>query len=335
MDGWGTWRGRPPAVWTLAVFAVVGAVLCSVPLAIPGAARSLTTLDLAVALTGLALASWLWMRTVRLTTTELHLALLLCSLVTALLVARAVTGEGAVSAAVATMWIVVHAAVFLDRRAGCLHALFAVTACAVGFAGSVPTVTGALAWVVVSASALTAGGVLSSLLRQLRAQTRTDPLTGVFNRVGFEEAVARERPAAARDAAEMTLVVLDLDGFKQVNDAEGHAAGDRVLVELALGWRTHLRPRDVVARIGGDEFALALPGTDRPATDRLLDRLHRDAPIGFSVGIVTLGVDEPIDIALRRADQEMYRHKRTRLVSGLEPAELPAVAGPCPPQAVV
>jgi diguanylate cyclase (GGDEF)-like protein len=107
------------------------------------------------------------------------------------------------------------------------------------------------------------------------------------------------------------VCVIDLDGFKQFNDASGHPAGDRILIGLVRAWSQTLRPGDQLARIGGDEFVLILPNCDEKQAESLLSRLRAASPAPWSVGTVLWDSDQ-VDVlsAVALADVEMYRAKR-------------------------
>ena len=105
----------------------------------------------------------------------------------------------------------------------------------------------------------------------------TDPLTEALNRRGFEDRLGRELADAVRSGRPLTLVVLDLDDFKAVNDREGHPAGDALLRETVRRLSEVLRPHDSLGRLGGDEFAVLCPGAGEPNVPALLDRLTRRA----------------------------------------------------------
>jgi|SRR5690348_239038 len=228
--------------------------------------------------------------------------------------------------------IVFYAApvVFAAWFAGRSPAFFVVAACAVALmVGEVlgirdPTLPWLPYWNMgVKCGALLLVALLTSdLRRQLQLSqelARTDELTQVDNRRAFFETAARELHRARRYHRPVTVVYLDLDDFKDVNDEHGHAAGDRVLALVAQGLRTTLRATDSIARIGGDEFALLLPetGTDAAATvfSKLLHQLDlslgREAwHVTASVGMVTF-IEAPAstDEALSRADAAMYAAK--------------------------
>jgi diguanylate cyclase (GGDEF)-like protein len=112
-------------------------------------------------------------------------------------------------------------------------------------------------------------------MRDMEARSQRDALTGAHNRRYFEEAVRREFELASRHGWPLTIALLDIDHFKQVNDSFGHQAGDMVLVSLVRTVMRELRQEDLFARYGGEEFALLLPGTPLAAAGRLLLRLKR------------------------------------------------------------
>ena len=112
---------------------------------------------------------------------------------------------------------------------------------------------------------------------ELAAAVRRDPLTGLPNRTGFAEAATVALAAAARDGRPVAGAMLDIDFFKAINDGWGHGAGDVVLRDVAAAMRAVLRPGDVLARVGGEEFALLLPGVDVKGAVPLLERLRAAA----------------------------------------------------------
>src|SRR4051812_7928002 len=127
---------------------------------------------------------------------------------------------------------------------------------------------------------------LASAIAELTAQATTDPLTGVANRRSFYTSLEAELKRSSRTAAPVTLVLIDLDGFKEINDTHGHPFGDGVLQTIAEKLRHGLRATDVLARVGGDEFAILLPATPRDNAATLIARARDEA--AASVGGVSL-----------------------------------------------
>jgi diguanylate cyclase (GGDEF)-like protein len=144
---------------------------------------------------------------------------------------------------------------------------------------------------------------------------RTDALTGLLNHGAMQVRVREEIARARRDGTPLSFVIIDLDDFKRVNDVRGHQAGDELLRQVADVLHRELRPYDVVARYGGDEFVLLLPGSDEADARHVAERV-RDAVAGELVGACSLGVaqwHEPLDAdaLLEHADRALLLAKRT------------------------
>jgi len=154
---------------------------------------------------------------------------------------------------------------------------------------------------------------------RLRHMADHDALTGLYNRRRFEEELERHIVHGRRYGMSGALLLVDLDDFKRVNDGFGHRAGDRVLTAVAVVLRNRLRESDIVARFGGDEFAVLMPvgGADEASELAALvaDAVHRDVPtpagaLSASVGIALLDDTASADEVLSRADDAMYAEKR-------------------------
>lgn len=152
--------------------------------------------------------------------------------------------------------------------------------------------------------------VVLRLLDEIRRVSEHDPLTGALNRAGLRTQAEVVRALSERNGRPTTVVFIDLDGFKAYNDRHGHVAGDRLLADLVGGFRRRLRRSDLVARIGGDEFVLVLPGMDPERGEAVLNRLSRHAPIGFTYGSWQWHPDEEFLTAVDEADRLMYLHKQ-------------------------
>ncbi|MEJ2368158.1 MAG: diguanylate cyclase [Acidobacteriota bacterium] len=165
--------------------------------------------------------------------------------------------------------------------------------------------------------------ILSGLKKTLDHEkdlARTDFLTGAVNRRQFFSLVQAELERGRRYNRPFSLVYLDIDDFKDINDRFGHAEGDRVLQRLVTILREHLRTPDVVARLGGDEFGLILPETGeeeaetviRKIRERLTRQLEEEGfPVTLSMGMVTCTENCPsLEDALRQADHLMYSEKQ-------------------------
>jgi diguanylate cyclase (GGDEF)-like protein len=160
------------------------------------------------------------------------------------------------------------------------------------------------------------------LYQQALAAAHKDPLTGVANRAALESTLQREVGLSRRHRLPLSVLMIDIDKFKGINDRHGHAVGDRVLQALTRGVADCIRTTDVLARYGGEEFVIVLPGTDTRGAQLLAERICRHvaglacavpgAPaltFTISVGVASLSGDSSCAELIDRADQAMYRAK--------------------------
>ena len=301
---------RIPVALLAVLYAFSGA-LCLIAAVWPPHPRSPVALLLAIGIIGLGGAAVFWVLGARTRWAAMHGAIALAGVLVALLAWRSATAVGIVGLGPTLVAIGLYAAYFFPLTAARLHVLALVT---VATAGAIAAAPGhfTVPWVVLVLATLGLTEAQGRLARSLRTAATTDPLTGVANRRAWEAEASRCLARAARTGEPMTVAILDLDGFKEVNDRDGHVAGDRLLREVATQWCSRLRASDLLGRHGGDEFVLCLPGTDAAGAVEVLQRLEGGLPIGWSVGTATARAGDSLADLLQRADDQLYRGKRSR-----------------------
>ena len=232
------------------------------------------------------------------------------------------------------LWVVLYSAYYFGRRAVMVQVLLVVVAYAGTLALIDPGPIAPSRWITMTGLVVGTAVVvrllserIERLIGALEAAARTDRLTGLPNRRGFEEQFAREAARARRAGWPVSLLLADVDRFKEINDRWGHAAGDSALVAVAAVFRDALRTCDTPARIGGDEFVVLLPETDAEGAQVVAARLAEavtargtDAALRLTV---SFGVAEhpdggSLDDLMRTADMALYAAKRERPVADRE-----------------
>ena len=295
----------------LALLYGCAATMCAAGALWPMHPRTPVVLLTALAAVGALASATLWHLRDRAPMALVHAALALLSVLTAVLAWRSVTTVGVVGLGPVLVALGVLAGHVLPPAAARLQVAGGV---AVVTAGALAAAPGGFvsSWL---AAVVTAAVLTEAQIRQsgtLRHAAGTDPLTGVANRRAWEAEATGLLALASRTGEPLTLAVLDLDGFKAVNDTAGHSAGDALLRSLATRWSAELRRSDLLGRLGGDEFVLCLPGTDTVRCAELLQRLHAVSSSPWSAGTATARPGEDLDAVLARADAALYREKSAR-----------------------
>jgi diguanylate cyclase (GGDEF)-like protein/putative nucleotidyltransferase with HDIG domain len=224
------------------------------------------------------------------------------------------------------VWVVLSAVYFFGLRIGLLHTGLVVAAYAVVLSLQSDAANRALQWTMATGT-LVVATVMVGLLRErvnqlilrLADAARTDVLTGLVNRRGFEERFEVELERSRRSGRPLAVIVGDLDGFKEINDRFGHHRGDRALELVARALAQTVRRVDTAARVGGEEFALVLPDSDEGGAFMLAERVRRvlretfsawPVNLTISLGIASFPRDgEDTEPLLRAADQALYAAK--------------------------
>jgi diguanylate cyclase (GGDEF)-like protein len=225
------------------------------------------------------------------------------------------------------LWVALWAAYYFRRRVLAVQVALVLAAFGATLALIHPGPAGTSRWISVSGLVIGAAVVVrmlsernERLVGELRRAALTDPLTGLPNRRALESAFVREAGREGRAGRPFSLLLLDLDRFKQLNDEHGHKAGDRALIEIGELLRRHARPADTAARIGGDEFALLLSETRKAEAAgvrlRLAQAIQKHAlvaewPAAASIGLSSSEDDgASMDELMRHADMRLYALKR-------------------------
>jgi diguanylate cyclase (GGDEF)-like protein len=156
-----------------------------------------------------------------------------------------------------------------------------------------------------------------AVMETMQQIASTDALTGLLNRRALSDHLAAARSLVQRGTQPMSVILIDVDHFKQINDTGGHALGDRALVELAVRLQTHLRLSDRLGRWGGEEFLVMAAATPLNAAGELADRIRRAASdtacagrrITLSLGVAQCRLDDTLDTLIQRADRALYAAK--------------------------
>jgi diguanylate cyclase (GGDEF)-like protein/putative nucleotidyltransferase with HDIG domain len=246
------------------------------------------------------------------------------------------------------LWVAFYAFYFFSFPAAIVHLALVGAAFAVQLAAQDLDYTPVAGWLATFTTLALAGVVVATtrdrmvaLVESLTHAARRDPLTDLLNRRGFEEIFDIELERARRTEAPLSLIVGDLDRFKELNDDFGHAAGDEALKHVAELIDSAKRGFDAAARVGGEEFAILAPDADEHGSYMLAERIRTDVersfatgtgPLTTSFGIATFPLHgQSADALLRAGDQALYAAKRLgRNRSVISSAEVPGILARAP-----
>jgi diguanylate cyclase (GGDEF)-like protein len=231
--------------------------------------------------------------------------------VVALTLSAAATAGAAMFGGAGLMWVALWVTGFYPMRTAVWAFVVEIAAVAIAAAVNPDHLRTAFDALPMVAGAVVLSLLLGQILGGLRHEARHDELTGLMNRRGLDQAM-RELASGRRFAASAhSLVVIDLDGLKLVNDHAGHLAGDQMLVTFATELQTAARGVDLTARIGGDEFVAILPGLSSSQALQWAEAVHAQSGVAWSYGVAERSSGEELEAWLNRADRLMYQAKAT------------------------
>ncbi len=300
-------RGR-----ALGAFFGAGAVLSTAVIVLPGWS-GMNVAGLSVTVVAAALGSLcLYLFARHLSRGIIHALTVSGTVLIALCQVFAQGGSPTAMYAMLYIWVILHCSLFFSRAviAGHLVLTTVAHAAALVWLGDDSSIAPQLALTLVTQ--VSAALVVEGLAARQRRLADTDWLTGLGNRRVAERALDWAQARSRRHPGMQTCVaVFDLDGFKALNDEQGHAAGDAVLVDLAAGWRRSARAIDTLTRTGGDEFLLVLAECDIAEAERVVRRMITDMPDGVtcSAGLARWSPHETATQLIERADRALYTAK--------------------------
>jgi diguanylate cyclase (GGDEF)-like protein len=330
---------------TASLLSAIGALICLAGALLPGDAQHDDTVLLGTAAAFSLLATALFAVGDRLPAWTFHpLAVVATAIATA---ASYGWGSGSAYGPLLYLWVAMFAFYVFSRWMALVHLALMAAGYALALALEDPAENPLDGWIATVATLLGTGlfvafvrDRLSELIRRLRDAAHRDPLTKLLNRRGFQQVFDGELERARRSDQPLSLVVGDLDRFKRVNDAHGHAVGDAVLQRVAEAISGAKRGFDSAARVGGEEFAVLAPGSDEHGAYMLAERIRAavhealagdldatDAPLTISFGISTFPAHgKSAGALLRTADQALYAAKQLgRNRSVISSAEVPGI----------
>lgn len=230
-----------------------------------------------------------------------------------LLIAVLGYADGAVDGAFSLLyvWVALYSFYFYSLRTALLETAWVSAAAGLGAIVEHDTDAPFTFWLLITGTSVIGGLTIRYLVTEIRRIADRDELTGLYNRRRLQEELVRDMRRAARSGEPLSLLILDLDNFKRFNDDGGHIEGDRHLRESAQRWTRELRGADLLARFGGEEFIVLMPGTALAEAAGVADRLRGLTPNEqtASVGVVSWDGREDATSLIARADAALYQAK--------------------------
>lgn len=287
-----------------------GAALTLAALILPHRAGPDVVSELTTSAAALACAYFIWRRRDHLRVRFFHIFIQVGNVLIAVGMVTGGTHEQTRHYAFLYLWGVLYASHFFSRRAALIHIGLAALLYGTVLLIREQGVLWISEWFVIMGSFTVAGLVVNWLTNQIHDLARNDALTGLPNRGSFEVELARALARAERDHRPLSVLLVDVDDFKEINDSEGHVAGDDFLRKTVAAWNERLRPGDVLARWGGDEFAAILPDCPAAAALEVAERLRAAMPATTcTIGAAEWNREEDGEALLSRADRALYEGK--------------------------
>ena len=254
-------------------------------------------------------AAVMWFSGGRLPNWAMHVVMVAGTTLIGVGVLMAGAGVGSATVAFLYIFVALYTAHFFRPAVAGAHIGYAIVSYGV-FLGLVHERTAASEWLFVASIVVATGIAVGRLSAEVRALALRDSLTGLGNRRAWEDALPRQLALASRSQKPLCVAVIDVDGFKSLNDRDGHLAGDRVLSEAAAAWAREVRASDMLARYGGDEFALLLPDCTIDRAMEIVGRLEQVCRgVTFSTGVARWDGIEDVESLVSRADDALYLAK--------------------------
>ncbi len=303
--------GMPVRVWTLALWFTIAFIIDLASFALPYNNDSPLAPRIVGGVFVVGTVTLLVVLADRTPTWFLHVLIVISILLMLWLTASAETSTGSLTAMMILLIIAAYTAYTMSYVAAVIYVGISAIGMLASFAVENRFEVLVLPWAILTFMGFAQILILGTLVSDLKHQVAIDPLTGLLNRAGLDQVMSsseRER----RLTEPRSIVVIDLDDFKSVNDESGHAEGDRVLKAVGSTILKVCRDVDIAVRYGGDEFILVLPSTDEQTATSFAARLETEVDVACSTGVTQWRDGEELHHAIARADRLMYERKARR-----------------------